>query len=86
MVKEPHMLHRAQAVLQEEFMLWLLQDVSKQRKELCVYLCVYSCGPDGCGCLRLLQNLPQSGAGEAGRGLLIYRLSWHAVSQFVCEP
>lgn len=49
------MLHRAQAVQQEEFMLWLLQDVSKQRKELCVYLCVYSCGSDGIWVPQMLQ-------------------------------
>lgn len=58
MVKEPHMLHRAQAVQQEKFMLWLLQDVSKQRKELCVYLCVYSCGSDG----MWMPQVPQAAA------------------------
>lgn len=52
------MLHRAQAVLQEEFMLWLLQDVSKQRKELCVYLCVYSCESDGIW----MPQMPQAAA------------------------
>lgn len=58
MVKEPHMLHRAQAVLQEGFMLWLLQDVSKQRKELCVYLCEYFCGSDG----MWMPQVPQAAA------------------------
>lgn len=47
---------------------------------MCIYVYI-AVGLMGCGCLRLLQNLPQSGAGEAGRGLLSYRLSWHAVSQ-----
>lgn len=50
---------------------------------MCIYVYV-AVGLMGCGCprcLRLLQNLPQSGAGEAGRGLLNYRLCWHAASQ-----
>lgn len=50
---------------------------------MCIYVYI-AVGLMGCGCprcLRLLQNLPQSAAGEAGRGLLNNRLSWRAASQ-----
>lgn len=50
---------------------------------MCIFVYI-AVGLMGCGCprcSRLLQNSPQSGASKvAGRGLLNYRLSWHAVS------
>lgn len=55
---------------------------SRGKSCVCIYVCIaVSLMGSGCPrCLRLLQNSPQSGARKvAGRGLLSYRLSWHAV-------